>query len=106
MQLLGYTHCDVGGLIARKWKLPKNLEIVIQYHHSKTLPVFEDNSFESLCQIVSVADSVCLSQSIGMKGPENIKVPYSILGFGEAGYNKVLDLFKATYAEQKAALMA
>jgi putative nucleotidyltransferase with HDIG domain len=106
MDLLGYTHCDVGGLIARKWKLPKNLEIVIQYHHSETLPTFEDSSFESLCQIVNVADSVCLSQSIGMKGPENIKVPYSILGFGEAGFNKVLDLFKSTYAEQKAALMA
>ncbi len=106
MDLLGYTHCDVGGLIARKWKLPKNLEIVIQYHHAETLPTFEDSSFESLCQIVNVADSVCLSQSIGMKGPENIKVPYSILGFGEAGFNKVLDLFKSTYAEQKAALMA
>jgi putative nucleotidyltransferase with HDIG domain len=106
MELLGYTHCDVGGLIARKWKLPKNLEIVIQYHHADTLPVFEDSSFESLCQIVNVADSVCLSQSIGMKGPENIKVPYATLGFGEAGFNKVLDLFKTTYAEQKAALMA
>jgi len=105
-ELLGYTHCDVGGLIARKWKLPKNLEIVIQYHHSETLPVFEDSSFESLCQLVNVADSVCLSQSIGMKGPDSIKVHYATLGFGEVGFNKVLDLFKTTYAEQKAALMA
>jgi len=105
-KLLGYTHCDVGGLIARKWKLPKNLEIVIQYHHAQTLPIFEDSSFESLCQIVNVADAVCLSQHIGMKGPENIKIHYSTLGFGEAGFKKVLDLFITTYAEQKAALMA
>ena len=105
-EYLGYNHCDVGGLIARKWKLPKNLEMVIQYHHTETLPAFEDNAYEALCQIVNVADALCLSQSIGMKGPDNIQVPYSILGLGESGYNKVLELFKTTYEDQKAALMA
>jgi len=103
-QLLGYNHCDVGGLIARKWKLPKNLEAVIQYHHADVLPVFEDNAFEALCQIVNVSDAVCLSMSIGIKGPENIKVPYNIVGLSEAGYAKFLDMFKANYAEQKAKL--
>ncbi len=106
LEMLGYTHCDVGGLIARKWKLPKNLEAVIQYHHSETLPVFEDSAYEALCQLVNVADALCLSQSIGLKGPDDIKVPYTILGLGESGYNKVIDLFKTTYADQKAALMA
>jgi len=106
MEFLGYTHCDVGGLIARKWKLPKNLEAVIQYHHTETLPVFEDSAYESLCQLINVADALCLNQAIGIKGPENVSVPYSILGLGESGYNKVIDMFKATYADQKAALMA
>lgn len=102
--LLGYTHCDVGGLIARKWKLPKNLEIVIEYHHSESLPVFEDSAYEASCQIVSVADAICLSQSIGLKGPENVKVPYKVIGLSESGYNKFMELFKANYAEQKAKL--
>jgi putative nucleotidyltransferase with HDIG domain len=105
-ELLGYTHCDVGGLIARKWKLPKNLEIVIQYHHAETLPAFEESAYEALCQVVNVADAICLKQSIGIKGPEDIEVPYSVVGLGEAGFNKVLDLFKTTYSEQKAQLMA
>jgi putative nucleotidyltransferase with HDIG domain len=103
-EFLGYTHCDVGGLIARKWKLPKNLEIVIEYHHTESLPVFEDSAFEALCQIVSVADAICLSLSIGLKGPDNVKVPYNVLGLSESGYNKFLELFKANYAEQKAKL--
>ncbi len=106
LELLGYTHCDVGGLIARKWKLPKNLEAVIQYHHAETLPVFEDSAYEALCQLVNVADALCLCQAIGIKGPDDIKVPYSILGISESGFNKVLDLFKTNYADQKAALMA
>lgn len=104
VELLGYTHCDVGGLIARKWKLPKNLEVVIEYHHSESLPVFSDSAYEALCQIVNVSDAICLSQSIGLKGPENVKVPYSIVGLSEAGYNKFLDMFRANYAEQKAKL--
>ncbi|MGO9380320.1 MAG: HDOD domain-containing protein [Dissulfurispiraceae bacterium] len=103
-EFLGYTHCDVGGLIARKWKLPKNLEIVIEYHHSESLPVFEDSEYEALCQIVNVADAICISQSIGLKGPENVKVPYHMVGLSTAGYDKFLELFKANYAEQKAKL--
>jgi putative nucleotidyltransferase with HDIG domain len=103
-EMLGYNHCDVGGLIARKWKLPKNLEIVIEYHHSDSLPSFEDNAYEALCQIVNVADAMCLSLSVGLKGPDTIKVPYNIVGLSEAGYTKVLEMFKGNYAEQKAKL--
>jgi HD-like signal output (HDOD) protein len=103
-EMLGYNHCEVGGLIARKWKLPKNLEIVIEYHHAENLPAFEDKSYEALCEIVRVADAIALSLSIGLKGPENIKVPYDTLGLSEANYATILDRFKTTYAEQKAAL--
>jgi putative nucleotidyltransferase with HDIG domain len=103
-EMFGYNHCDVGALIARKWKLPKNLEVVIEYHHTDSLPVFEDKAFEGLCQIVAVADALCLSESIGIKGPDNITVPYDILGMDEASFDKVVEIFKATYAEQKAKL--
>jgi putative nucleotidyltransferase with HDIG domain len=103
-EMLGYNHCEVGGLIARKWKLPKNLEVVIEYHHSDALPTFEDKAYDALCQIVSVADAVCLNQSIGIKGPDNIEVPYRALGLSEEGYNSVMDIFKKTYAEQKSKL--
>jgi putative nucleotidyltransferase with HDIG domain len=104
-EMLGYNHCEVGGLIARKWKLPKNLEVVIEYHHSEGgLPAFEDNAYEALCQIVSIADAICLNQSIGIKGPESIDVPYGILGLSAEGFSSILEIFKKTYAEQKAKL--
>jgi putative nucleotidyltransferase with HDIG domain len=103
-EMLGFNHCEVGGLIARKWKLPRNLEVVIEYHHAEELPVFEDKAFEALCEIVRVADSICLSQSIGLKGPDNINVAYDMLGLSAANYATLLDTFKATYNEQKAAL--
>jgi HD-like signal output (HDOD) protein len=102
--MLGYNHCEVGGLIARKWKLPKNLEFVIEYHHAATMPAYEDSAYESLCQIVSIADDICLSQSIGIKGPDNIEVPYRTLGLSQEGFQSVMDIFKKTYAEQKAKL--
>jgi putative nucleotidyltransferase with HDIG domain len=103
-EVFGFNHCEVGGLIARKWKLPKNLEVVIEYHHSDGFPSFEDRANEGLCQIVSVADALCLSQSIGIKGPDRIDVPYETLGFSSEGFNSFLDMFKKTYSEQKAKL--
>jgi putative nucleotidyltransferase with HDIG domain len=103
-EMLGYNHCEVGALIARKWKLPKNLEVVIEYHHAEELPAFEDKAYEALCQIVGVADAICLTQAIGIKGPDNITVPYETLGLSEASFNSVMEIFKKTYAEQKAKL--
>jgi putative nucleotidyltransferase with HDIG domain len=103
-EMLGYNHCEVGGLIARKWKLPKNLEVVIEYHHMDVLPTFEDKAYEALCQIVNVADAICLNQSIGIKGPDNIDVPYAALGLSNEGFSSIMDIFKKTYAEQKAKL--
>jgi putative nucleotidyltransferase with HDIG domain len=32
-QALGYTHADVGALLALKWKLPGELQDAIQHHH-------------------------------------------------------------------------
>ncbi|MDX9714390.1 MAG: HDOD domain-containing protein [Dissulfurispiraceae bacterium] len=65
--MLGFNHCNVGGLIARKWKLPKGLEAVIEYHHADDLPAFEDTSYEVMCGIVKVADALCLNLGIGFQ---------------------------------------
>ena len=31
--VLGYTHADVGALLAQKWNLPQKLQEAIEYHH-------------------------------------------------------------------------
>jgi len=32
-QVMGFTHADVGAELIRKWRLPKNIEEAVEYHH-------------------------------------------------------------------------
>lgn len=105
-EMLGFNHCHVGGLIARKWKLPKNLESVAEFHHAEDFSVMEDRSYENLCKVVNVADAMCVVMGIGLRTPlAGYKVPFELLGLTEARYAEVENLFKKTYDEQKAQLL-
>jgi putative nucleotidyltransferase with HDIG domain len=105
-QMLGFNHCNVGGLIARKWKLPKNLEVVIEYHHSEPFPSFEDSNFEAACEIVKVADAICLNLGIGFKRTASISnIDLEHLGIPAENFVKLQDEVKHIYAEQKTQLL-
>ena len=100
--ILGFNHCNVGGLIARKWKLPRNLEVVIEYHHAEQYPPFEDSSYSTLCQIVQVADAMCLHLGIGMQGGGD----FSTIGFEQLGmtttrFNLLKEKLKQDFDAQK-----
>lgn len=105
-EMLGFNHCNVGGLIARKWKLPKNLEVVIEYHHAEAYPAFEDGDFEALCQLVRVADSICLNLNIGLRRPVEVS-PLELegLGLSEKKFSEIKEMVVKTYAEQKSQMM-
>ena len=51
---LGYTHSNVGALLAQKWSLPPQLEDAIEFHHYPHLS--EDES--SLAYMVHLADYI------------------------------------------------
>jgi putative nucleotidyltransferase with HDIG domain len=105
-EMLGFNHCNVGGLIARKWKLPKNLEVVIEYHHSETFPAFEDSNFEILCEIVRIANAMCLNLGIGLRRPVNISgIELERLGMSEERFTELQNRIKKVYIEQKAQLL-
>jgi putative nucleotidyltransferase with HDIG domain len=105
-EMLGFNHCHVGGLIARKWKLPKNLETVAEFHHAEDFSVIDDKSHENLCKVIKVADAMCVAMGIGLRNPlAGYKVPYDILGLTDARYAEIEALFKKTYGEQKAQLL-
>jgi len=38
-QLLGYTHVDVGALLAQQWQLPEKVSMAIEYHHGPTAEI-------------------------------------------------------------------
>lgn len=100
--LLGYNHCNVGGFIARKWKLPKNLEVVIEYHHAAGLPAGVDSTYEPVCQIVSVADAMANCLGIGLSGELCVGDRlYEQIGLGEKRYEALLAKFRTAFDEQK-----
>ncbi|BCB96434.1 metal-dependent phosphohydrolase [Dissulfurispira thermophila] len=104
--MLGFNHCNVGGLIARKWKLPKNLEVVMEYHHAETFPSFEDSNFETFCEIIKIADAVCLNMGIGLRRPVNISnIELDRIGISEEKFSELQEKIKKAYTEQKAKLL-
>ena len=104
--LLGFNHCSVGGLIARRWKLPESLEVVIKHHHTKAFPAFEGNSFEALCEVVKAADAICLNLGISLRRPLNIPfIEFEHLGLSEENFEKLQERVKKIYAEQRAQLL-
>lgn len=105
-EILGFNHCNVGGLIARKWKLPKNLEVVIEYHHAESFPPFEDNTHETLCEIIKIADTMCLNLGIGLRMPSTVPaIELERIGIAEEKFNELQEKLKRAYVEQKAQLM-
>lgn len=105
-EMLGFNHCNVGGLIARKWKLPKNLEAVIEYHHTDKFPPFDDPGSEPLCQLVRIADAMCLHLCIGLRASVNPDtVGFEQIGLTAGQFNELMDRVRKTYVEQKAQLL-
>lgn len=105
-EMLGFNHCHVGGLISRKWKLPKNLESVAEFHHATDFSGMEDPSHVNLCKVVNVADAMCAVLGIGLRAPlEGYIVNYASLGLSSGRFAEIEEMFKNTYAEQKAHLL-
>ena len=103
-EMLDFNHCSVGGFVARKWKLPKNLEVVIEYHHSDSIPAHDEGVDETLCQIVKVADALCLNLGIGFQN-QNVPIDIESIGLTEERLEELKKNVEAAYSEQKADLL-
>lgn len=60
-EILGFSHSEIGGLIAEKWQLPDPIVRCIRYHHEPTSLGLPD----TLVDTVYLADSVCMLFGIG-----------------------------------------
>jgi putative nucleotidyltransferase with HDIG domain len=69
-EALGYTHADLGKLLADKWNLPKKLVNAIEFHHEP------DNAgrFIQEAAVVHLADILCRALDIGSGGDN--KMPF------------------------------
>jgi len=60
-KMFGINHCRVGGIIAEKWTLNKNLADALNYHHSPNAKAAENKEFLT---IITLADMIAHMMSI------------------------------------------
>jgi putative nucleotidyltransferase with HDIG domain len=86
----GATHADAGGWLAEKWRFPRNLIEVIEFHHRPALA----KSAPLETAIVHVADLLVRARGFGFAGedfvPEVSPVAYELLKLSEQDIRDVL----------------
>jgi len=60
-EVLGFTHCDSGRVLADLWKLPADISACIEFHH-QPIPDAPDNEITCL---VHLADLLCRLRGLG-----------------------------------------
>ncbi len=95
--LLGFNHCNIGSILAAKWKFPKIYEYVIKHHHEDTvkrrLKTNNTLAYEDLlCYAVRVANYIALDAGVGVEKPAETRL---------SDLMKVLDIDETTYDEVK-----
>ena len=67
-EVLGYSHAEIGKLLADKWNLPVKLEQVIAHHHEPAAA----GSFVLEASIIHLADILCRALDMGHGGDNKI----------------------------------
>lgn len=102
---LGITHSTIGEWVARNWQLPLIIIVAIKHHHEE----FEiRNGFhlsnDSIVDIVTVADWMAITNSIGNSGSPTIEEPSeSTFSRISISKEKAIDITKDSYTEILAA---
>jgi len=60
-QLLGFTHCQSGAILARQWKFSSDVEAVIEFHHD----VVKSAVARPLVALVHLSDLLCRLRDLG-----------------------------------------
>lgn len=72
VEILGFSHADVGAKVAAKWNLPEELAEAIAHHHDPEKAVVNPK----LTAIVHTADALCMMLGIGL-GIDGLYYPLS-----------------------------
>jgi putative nucleotidyltransferase with HDIG domain len=68
IRILGYSHAEIGKLLAEKWNLPSKLVQIIAHHHQPN----NAGSFAMEAAIVHLADIFCRALNMGSGGDNKI----------------------------------
>ena len=95
--LLGYSHADVGKLLAEQWNLPLNHVSAIAHHHDPE----SSERFSLEAAIVHLADILCRSLDLGSGGDRKIpplhEKAMEIMGLNVTALEPILDKLETEY---------
>lgn len=105
-EAFGFNHCDVGDVLFREWKFSAELIHVVKNHHD-CLPLKEEEGIQGgLCEIVYIADCLCLILGAGYLEPmselcKDRNSQMAKLGLNALDIDAMLDEFEERFIEAK-----
>lgn len=72
IEVLGFSHAEIGARVAEKWNLPSDLVEAIAFHHNPE----EATDNKKLTAVVHLADALCVMMGIGL-GVDGLLYPIS-----------------------------
>ncbi|MCE5311693.1 MAG: HDOD domain-containing protein [Nitrospiraceae bacterium] len=101
-KVIGYDHTDAGGVVARAWNLPKSLQTVMENHHKETYDKSISPHDKVLCDIVRIADSICLNRGLGFyKAVPVERQAMDRLGFTDEICEKIIEELPEKFIQQR-----
>lgn len=113
IEVFGYGHPEVGGLLAEKWGFSDSLLFAIKKHHFQEYEEISDLTEDerSLCSIVALSDTICVRLGIGYRGPMPFIAPIrqiwkDVLMISDDQIAELIETFKQAYVQEKASYQA
>jgi len=96
-EVFGFTHADVGGLVAEKWGLPKSVVRAIRQHHESDLA----ESGDLLSVLVAAADHIARKTFEVQHGSPKHPIPRKIVERLDLSENEITAWVEQSFAYQK-----
>ena len=97
--VVGYSHAEIGKLLANKWNLPAKLEQVIAHHHEPAAA----GSFVLEASIVHLADILCRALNMGYGGDHKIppldKTAWQLLKIETDSFEAIMATMQDEYTD-------
>lgn len=108
IEIFGFTHADVGGLVIKKWNFSSEMEQVVSFHHNIEVLEKADPYVVKLTSIINLADALCYKVGIGGWADEDMDLTafrsFDILKLTEDRLAGLEEKLLESYAAEQAIL--
>lgn len=106
MELLEFTHAEVGAMLMKKWKLPEEFENAVRYHHEVTA---ETNLDSQLIYFIDLANMICHKLGLGFIKEPGLELSSEIstmrLGVAEDDLEKMIEMTNSALDQELTTFM-